>query len=162
MADVLLESAALTARQRRGLQRLLGDLGGQTRWHGGLPVAILDRCWLRLEIVAVENLALRLPPDSSADAPELVSYRHLIAAGLAPLEAQERCWQDYGVQACQQALNRFWQQQERGNHGWTFTRYLDLLTTYRHRLERQDPPTLPLLILARAGSEAPHELIWLR
>jgi hypothetical protein len=161
MADVHLESAALTTRQRQGLQPLLDDLRRQQRWHGDCPVALLDRCWLRLEIVAVRHLARRLPPDATADAPELVAYRQLLAGGMAPLDAQERCWQEFGLQACQQALERFWSQQDLGNHGWTFQRYLELLQTYRQRQSRQEHRGLPLLILARADSDEEHELVWL-
>lgn len=162
MADVHLQSAALTARQRQDLQWLLTELNSHDHWHGDLPVALLDRCWLRLEIVAVQDLARRLPPDASAEAPELVTYRRLLTAGVPPLEAQERCWQDYGQRACQEAQARFWSQQDRGNHGWTLQRYLDLLQTYRHRLGRQEQRALPLLVLARAGSLEEHQLVWLR
>lgn len=155
-------TSALTGRQSRQLKRLVSSLTGDGGWHADLPVAIFDRCWLRLEIVPVQHLARRLPPDASADAPELVTYRRLLDAGLPPLEAQERCWLDYGVEACREAQARFWMQQDRGNHAWTLQRYLDLLHSYRQRLSHPEQRALPLLILARAGSEEAHQLTWFR
>lgn len=154
--------ALLTPAQRRSLQRSLADLKERDRWHGDLPVALLERCWLRLELVAVQQLARRLPPDASAEAPELVRYRDLLALGLTPLAAQERCWHDYGHEACQQAQTRFWSQQEQGNHGWTLQRYLQLIDAYRGRQGHRQTRALPLLVLARAGSEEAHTLHWLR
>lgn len=130
-------------------------------WHGELPVALLERCWLRLEQVAVQDLARRLPPDASAEAPELVRYRNLLAQGLTALEAQERCWHDFGLEACQQAQTRFWYQQDQGNHGWTLQRYLQLIEAYRRRLGQRQTRALPLVVLARVGSDEAHTLHWL-
>lgn len=152
--------ALLTPAQRRSLQQWLADLR-QMAWHGDLPVALLERCWLRLELVAVQHLARRLPPDASAEAPELVRYRDLLALGLTPLEAQERCWHDFGLEACQQAQTRFWSQQDQGNHGWTLQRYLELIDAYRSRQGRRQARALPLLVLARVGSDEVHTLHWL-
>jgi hypothetical protein len=56
-------------------------LQSSDHWHGGLPVLVLDRCWLRLEAIAVEELANKLPPDTSREAPELSRYSQLIEAG---------------------------------------------------------------------------------
>ena len=162
MADVHPPSLALTTAQREQLQRLLAELQMHGQWRADLPVALLDRCWLRLEIVAIQHLARRLPPDASAEAPELVAYRRRLAEGLAPLQAQERCWQDFGRQACQEAQTRFWRQQDLGQHGWTLRRYLELLASYRRRQAQERQRALPLLVLARADSDDDHELVWLR
>ena len=101
-----------------------------------------------------------LPPDSSAEAPELSRFRQLRAEGRDGLAAQEQCWREFGRQACSEALQRFWHAQEQGNHGWTFERYLELVEQYRRHLQAPGPRPLPLLVLARQGSGAPHDLHW--
>ena len=58
-----------TGRQTDQLGQWHQLLGSSRQWHGQLPVVLLDRCWLQLRAVAVEDLARVLPPDSSADAP---------------------------------------------------------------------------------------------
>jgi hypothetical protein len=134
------------------------------RWNGELPVFLLERCWLRLSAVPVQELAARLPPDCSREAPELVRYRELLAQGLPPHQAEQLCWLDFGMEACRQAQHRFWQQQERGNQGWTLSTYLDLLQHYRRRVEGGNDRPLPLLVLARQGDPAAsacHQLVWL-
>ncbi|MFM7265191.1 MAG: hypothetical protein ACKOZW_06305 [Cyanobium sp.] len=157
--------ALLTPRQRatglaawRGLQR-------QQTWCDSAPVLLLDRCWLRLSIIGLGQLAAHLPPDSSAEAPELARYRQLRAAGLESWQAQQLCWDEFGADACREAQNRFWHAQEQGNRGWTLERYLALRADYRHRWQGQRPHPLPLLVLAREGGtqiEGPeHRLFWL-
>jgi hypothetical protein len=133
-------------------------------WHGGLPVLLLERCWLRLSRVAVADLASHLPPDCSQEAPELRRYRELLAAGLTAWQAERLCWEDFGPEACRQALRNFWAAQERGTRGWTLETYLDLLREYRRRFERDGARPLPLLVLARpeSGSRGEdHRLLWL-
>jgi hypothetical protein len=158
MAEVL---DALTPRQRTLLQDWAGELQSAPGWSGSLPVAILERCWLRLRRVPIEQLALALPPDASADAPELVRYRAWIAAGEPAWSAQLRCWQEFGQPACQEAQRHFWTHQDRGNHGWTLEAYLTLLDTYRRQMEPGAQRSLPLLVLARAGQREAHSLHWL-
>jgi hypothetical protein len=114
--------------------------------------------------VAVQDLARRLPPDNSREAPELVRYRELLADGYPPLEAEQLCWLEFGSEACRQAQRRLWDAQERGNHGWTLDRYLQLLRDYRHHFAVLRPRPLPLLVLARADEDATtglHRLVWL-
>jgi hypothetical protein len=89
-----------------------------------------------------------------------VRYRALQRQGLTDLEAQEQCWQEFGREACAEALRRFWLLQERGNHGWTLPAYLQLLAHYRQRLESGGARPLPLLVLARPGSNEAHHLSW--
>jgi hypothetical protein len=150
-----------TGRQRDQLGEWHQLLGEAAHWHGQLPVVVLDRCWLQLKSIPVEDLARALPPDSSADAPELVRYRDLIQAGEPSWAAQMQCWQDFGPVACQQALQRFWDRQERGNHGWTLTAYLQLVEGYREPWTTGKPRRLPLLVLARANQAESHSLHWL-
>lgn len=154
----------LTPRQRQLVGRCLQHLRSADGWQGSLPVLLLERCWLRLSAVSVEELAMRLPPDCSPEAPELVRYRDLLAAGHPPLEAEQICWLDFGMEACREAQQRFWRQQEQGNQGWTLTRYLEVVRQYRDRLEGGHPTPLPLLVLARqaeAGAGSDHQLHWL-
>ena len=157
MAEVL---QTLTPRLQEQADHLLIEQQQQTVWHGRLPVLLLDRCWLRLQVVPVAELTQVLPPDNSGDAPELVLFRSLLQQGLNRLEAQDQCWQEFGREPCSQALRRFWQAQERGNHGWTFSAYLLLLERYRQHLQTEGPTPLPLLVLARVGSAEHHRLQW--
>jgi hypothetical protein len=155
---------SLTAQQRLQLSPWFAELQAAEQWHGGLPLLILERCWLRLSAVPIQDLARRLPPDSSREAPELVLYRALLAAGHGPLQAEQLCWLEFGMEACRQAQRRLWDVQERGNHDWTLERYLDLLRQYRQRFAQEHPRPLPLLVLARPDEpavSARHRLLWL-
>lgn len=151
----------LTDRQQQQLSLWSAELNAAASWHGELPVALLESCWLRLRRVPVQQLAAALPPDGSESAPELVRYRELCQSGLDSWSAQLQCWQDFGSGAFQQAQQRFWQHQERGNHGWTLSRYLGLVERYRRSLGPGGRRELPLLRLARQGSEDAHQLFWL-
>ena len=157
MAELL---TPLTPRLQRQVDGLLKAQQQQNRWHGALPVLLLDRCWLQLQQVGVENLARALPPDSTGDAPELVRFREWRQQGIDHLQAQELCWQEFGRQNCSLALRRFWTAQERGHHGWTLSAYLQLLERYRQLLEADGPTPIPLLVLARQGSPEHHRLHW--
>ncbi|MBM5790239.1 MAG: hypothetical protein FJ053_00510 [Cyanobacteria bacterium M_surface_10_m1_298] len=150
----------LTDRHQRQLELLLESQQQQRHWHGQLPVVLLDRCWLRLQVLPVEQLCSVLPPDSSGDAPELVRFRELLREGMSSLEAQEQCWQDFGREPCSEALRRFWAAQERGNRGWTLQVYLDWLQRYRLGIEGEGPKPLPLVVLARPDGREPHQLVW--
>ncbi|MCX5954929.1 MAG: hypothetical protein NTW51_00605 [Cyanobacteria bacterium] len=154
----------LTSRQNAELDLWFDQLEASSHWHGQLPVMLLERCWLRLIAVRVEELAWHLPPDSSWDAPELVRYRELVEQGHSPLTAEQLCWLEFGTDACRQAQLRLWGAQERGNQGWTLESYLQLLRDYRCRFETGESRQLPLMVLARrdeGGGGAVHELVWL-
>nr|WP_254217270.1 hypothetical protein [Synechococcus sp. CCY 9618] len=154
----------LLAEQWCRVRQAHDELRRSDRWHGGLPVLLLERCWLRLSRVAVADLANRLPPDCSQEAPELQRYRELVAAGRPAWEAERLCWEDFGAEACRQALRNFWEARERGTQGWTLETYLDLLRGYRHRFEQASPRPLPLLVLARregSSRRGRHRLVWL-
>lgn len=162
MPESSLQDATLTPSQRARLEKLSGGLQEPHLWQGSEPVALLERCWLRLDVVSIADLPGRLPPDASEAAPELVHYRLLLAQGLMPQEAERCCWDEFGEQACRAALRRYWQAQESGqHHGWTLERYLDLLRRYRAQFDAAAPRRLPLLVLARSGSREPHTLFWL-
>lgn len=153
---------ALTPRQRQRLHQWQAEVGAADHWHGQLPVAVLDRCWLRLLRVPIAELAAQLPPDASAEAPELVRYREWLARGLSPWQAESLCWQEFGSEACQQALRRHWQQREQDPRDWSLIRYLELVNRYREQFAGGDARRLPLLVLGRAGTRDPHQLLWLR
>jgi hypothetical protein len=162
MADLHLPvGLSLTGRQEAELRRLLLRQQQERHWHGRLPVMLLDRCWLRLETVEVARLASVLPPDSTAEAPELVRFRHWLQEGFDPLQAEARCWQEFGAEACREALRRHWLAQDQGNHGWTLMAYLQVLRHYRGGLERSMMRPLPLIVLARPGSREVHCIHWL-
>lgn len=63
-------------------QDLLADLSARqqllNRWDGDRPIALLERCWLRLRILPISKLSAVLPPDNSGEAPELIRFRNLI------------------------------------------------------------------------------------
>ena len=145
-------------------QQLLADLSDRqqllARWDGDRPIALLERCWLRLQILPISRLSAALPPDNSGEAPELIRFRNLIRSGFSSTDAEERCWEEFGKAACSEALQRFWAAQDQGCHGWTLQAYLDLLSRYRSSIESEGPNPLPVLVLARAGSPEHHRLIW--
>lgn len=159
----------LTQAQRLQADASLAFLQEVRAWNGSLPVLLLNRCWLRLTVLPIERLALELPPDLSRAAPELERYRQLMEGGWPAWQAQQQCWLEFGAEACQQALRRFWQAQEHPCHGWTLQRYLEFLTEYRHRFASQRPRPVPLLVLARpsgrpfcSATVEEHGLFWLR
>ena len=156
---------ALTSRQWGVVNQQLDELAQAHRWHSGMPVLLLERCWLRMSIVTAADLVLKVVPDCSRELPELVRYRQLLAEGRPSWQAQQLCWHEFGSVACQQALRRFWAAQEQGNHGWTLDQYLNLLRQYQRRFEQGQPRPVPLLMLARSwsfGSDEPHQLCWLK
>jgi hypothetical protein len=155
------QTLALTPRQRRLISEQWHGLQRQTSWHGRLPVLLLNRCWLRLEVVAVAELARLLPPDSTAEAPELARFRELRLDGIDAALAETFCWQEFGPEACQAALRRHWQARDRGNHGWTLAAYLAFLARYRAAFQRLGRRPLPLVVLARSSQPDPHQLHWL-
>lgn len=154
----------LSPRQVVQLNGWIEDLRRAQQWGSGLPVALLEPCWLRLRVIPVAELALVLPPDASAAAPELARYRQLVGQGLAGWAAQIHCWEEFGAANCQAAQRRFWSCQEQGNHGWTLARYAALIETYRRSVEMAAAAAkrrLPLLVLARSDSREVHTLHWL-
>ncbi len=153
--------ALLTPRQQVRVRQLLLEQQGHASWHGGVPVLVLDRCWLRLRVTPVEHLARLLPPDSTAEAPELVRFRELRQQGFSEGAAQARCWEEFGPAACQLALHRHWQALEGPHHGWTLAAYLAFLRTYRELFAAGQERPLPLVVLGRRGSKEPHRIHWL-
>ena len=172
-SPTLRELPTLTPSQRSRAEAALNALQRARAWDGQLPVLVLNRCWLRLTVVPVERLALELPPDLSRSAPELERYRDLIHAGHSAWQAQQLCWLEFGAEACQQALRRFWTAQEHHCGGWSLERYLHLLGDYRERFASECPRPVPLIVLSRStprdaprdgvrSTQEEHGLFWLR
>lgn len=159
----------LTPGQTLRAQAAFQSLRQAREWNGRLPVLLLNRCWLRLTVVPVERLALELPPDLSRAAPELERYRSLIQGGHPSWQAQQLCWQEFGAEACQQALRHFWRAQDQHPRDWTLERYLGVLADYRQAFAHNQPRLLPLIVLARPAGQGAgrsgvedHGLFWLR
>ena len=150
----------LTSRQRRGLHQLMHAVERSHTWSWDLPVLIRQRCWLRLDHIRLDQLHRWRPPDARADAPELVHFRQLRAQGLSELEAEQACWQEFGMGHCRQALQRFWESQDDAGQHWTTRHYLELVSRYRRSFETGQP-CIPMLVLARNGSKTGHQLHWL-
>jgi hypothetical protein len=160
----MVDTALLLPRHLQEAERQLRRLQQACDWDGDLPVLLLDRCWLRLEVLPIAGLCHRLPPDASREAPELVRYRELLDRGMAALDAQQLCWSEFGPQACHQAQRRFWQASEQGRRVWTLEDFLNLLEGYRQSFSHCRPRRLPLLVLAREGEDLQggrHQLHWL-
>lgn len=121
-------------------------------WNANLPVPLLNRCWLRLEVLEVGNLLKRLPVDASAHAPELVRFQQLLRQGLNSEQAERLCWEEFTAEACHLALRRYWEAQQNPQYLWNLSNYLDLLGRYRKNFE-QGNCSLPLLILPRSNDQ---------
>ena len=152
--------AGLTKTQLLGLNDVLLDVRKADCWSWELPVLVRDRCWLRLDRIALSDLTRYLPPDGRDEAPELTHYRLLMAEGVDPLLAPQTCWQEFGMEDCQRALLAYWQSSAQTNHGWTASRYRQLVSRDRTRVER-DITTVPMLVLARRESEEHHQIHWI-
>ena len=150
----------LTIKQREGLRQVLIDVHHASVWSWSLPVLLRDRCWMRLDRIQLSQLRCYLPPERREESPELVHYRMLIADGVEPLVAQQVCWQHFGMDDCQRSLRDYWQSCMVEHHGWTACRYRQLVIAYRERIERGDV-VVPMLVLARRGSNEQHRLHWI-
>ena len=151
---------SLTGSQRHGLRDLLGQVKANQGWSWSLPVLLHERCWLRLSQVPLHDLNQVLPPDLHEEAPELIQFRDLIAAGLDPIAAQQRCWHDFGMEDCCWALRRFWDTRDRPGTDWTFHHYIELVSTYRQKVEN-GTPAIPMVVLPRRNHGEIHRLYWI-
>ena len=152
--------AGLTDGQRLGLSQVLNEVRQKGTWSWTLPVLLRERCWLRLTRIQLCQLQRHLPPNGRDEAPELMHYRLLVAEGLDPFIAQQTCWQDFGAEDCQRALQDYWQSKTISDHGWTSKRYRQLVSLYRDSIE-EGIATVPMLVLARKQSEEQHQLHWI-
>ncbi len=151
---------SLTTTQLCGLQEILERFKQQPVWSWSLPVLLHERCWLRLSHVPLHDLNQVLPADIHEEAPELASFRALVDDGLDPLAAQQRCWQDFGMEDCCRALRQYWSSRDQPGQNWTFRDYLELVSTYRTKVETGQP-AIPMVVLPRRSQGEGHHLHWI-
>ena len=130
-------------------------------WSLDNPVFIFNRCWLKLEKVKLAQLIQRLPTDNSGEAPELIKYTQLVEKKSNDLLALQECWAEFGIGEFHRALRNYWYWQDKGNHGWTFKVYLDLIHQYKNSFKTSSF-LIPLIILGRKNSMEDHIIIWLK
>ena len=79
-------------RLQEHLRRCQAQVSEAEVWHGELPVPVLDRSWLQLEVINVAALLERFPADSSAHAPELMRFRTLLQQNVPADAAEAWAW----------------------------------------------------------------------
>ena len=147
-------------RLQEHLRRCQAQVSDAEVWHGELPVPVLDRSWLQLEVINVAALLERFPADSSAHAPELMRFRTLLQQNVPADAAEQQCWDEFGADACHLALRRFWMEQQQPLHLWALEDYLELIERYRDSFH-EEPRTMPLLVLPRRGDPQRLQCHWI-
>ena len=128
-------------------------------WSLNFPVFLYDRDWFRLKKVTLYNLAKELKPDNSQEAPELIQYQQLLKDGHEHLLAIQECWNEFGIEDFHRSLRNSSEWKSKGNNGWTFKKYAELLTGYRNIIENKEI-RIPIIILGRNPNED-HQLEWI-
>jgi len=134
------------------------SLRGQ-RWSLNFPVFLFNRDWFRLERVTLHDLSKELKPDNSQEAPEIIQYERLRKEGLDQLLAIQECWNEFGIEDFHRSLRNSSEWISKGNNGWTFKKYVELLIEYRQIIENKGV-RIPLIILGR-NSKEDHQLEWI-
>ena len=134
------------------------NLKGQ-KWSLGFPVFLFDRDWLRLKKVSLYELAKELKPDNSQEAPEIIQYQQLIKKGHDHLLAIQECWNEFGIEDFHRSLRNSSEWNSKGNNGWTFKKYAELIIGYRKIIENKEV-SIPLIILGRNPKEE-HQFEWI-
>ena len=129
------------------------------KWSLNFPVFIFDRSWFKLKKIKLYNLAKELRPDNSQEAPELIQYKQLLEDGHDHLLAIQECWKEFGIEDFHRSLRNSSNWKKKGNNGWTFKRYVELLIRYRKNIENNEI-LIPIIILGRNSKEE-HELQWI-
>ena len=93
-----------------------------------MPVLIRQRCLAAAGLHQPGAIAALAPPDAREEAPELVYFRKLRADGMSEVEAEQTCWQEFGMDSCQQALHRYWDSRDASTSPWTSHHFLELVT----------------------------------
>ena len=127
-------------------------------WSLDFPVFIFDRDWFMLKKVTISDLAKEIKPDNSQEAPEIQKYQKLLKEGHDHLLAIQECWNEFGIEDFHRSLRNSSEWNSKGNNGWTFKKYAELLIGYRAIIENKDV-LIPLIILARNPNED-HQLEW--
>ncbi len=123
-----------------------------SKWSLNFPVFLLKK-------VKLYDLAKELKPDNSQEAPELIQYQQLLKEGHDHLLAIQECWNEFGIEDFHRSLRNSSEWKSKGNNGWTFKKYAELLIGYRNIIENKEL-RIPIIILARNPNED-HELEWI-
>tara|TARA_Y100001968_G_scaffold151446_1_gene138607 strand:+ start:1329 stop:1829 length:501 start_codon:yes stop_codon:yes gene_type:complete len=129
------------------------------KWSLSFPVFLFDRDWFRLKKITILDLAKELEPDKSKEAPEIIQYQNLLKEGHDHLLAIQECWNEFGIEDFHRSLRNSSKWETKGNNGWTFKKYLELLVKYRKIVENKEI-RIPIIILGRS-SEEDHLLEWM-
>ncbi len=129
------------------------------KWSLNFPVFLFDRDWFRLRKITLHDLAKELKPDNSQEAPELIQYQQLLKEGHDQLLAIQECWNEFGIEDFHRSLRNSSEWKLKGNNGWTFKKYAELLIGYRKIIENNEV-RIPIIILGRNSSED-HQLEWI-
>ena len=129
------------------------------KWSLSFPVFIFDRNWFRLKKVTLYELAKELKPDNSQEAPEIIQYQQLLKKGHDHILAIQECWNEFGIEDFHRSLRNSSEWNEKGNNGWTFKKYSELLIGYRNIIENKEL-SIPIIILGRTPNED-HKLEWI-
>ena len=128
------------------------------KWSLNFPVYLFDRDWFRLKKVTLYDLSKELKQDNSEEAPELIQYKQLLKEGHDQLLAIQECWNEFGIEDFHRSLRNSSEWKSKGNNGWTFKKYAELLIGYRKIIEKEEI-RIPIIILGRNKSED-HQLEW--
>ena len=134
------------------------SLGG-IKWSLNLPVFLFNRDWFLLKKVTVSDLAKVLKPDNSEEAPELIQYKQLLKEGHEHSLAIQECWNEFGIEDFHRSLRNSSESNTKGNNGWTFKKYVELIFGYRQIIENKEV-RIPIIILGRTPKED-HQLEWI-
>ena len=129
------------------------------KWSLSFPVFLFDRDWFRLKRISLYELAIELKPDNSQEAPELIQYQQLLKEGYDQILAIQECWKEFGIEDFYRSLRNSSEWNSKGNNGWTFKKYSELIIKYRKFIENQEV-SMPLIILGRNRKED-HQLEWI-
>ena len=129
------------------------------KWSLSFPVFLFDRDWFRLKKVRLYDLAKELKPDNSQEAPEIIQYQQLLKEGHDHLLAIQECWNEFGIEDFYRSLRNSSEWNSKGNNGWTFKKYAELIIGYRKAIENKEV-TIPIIILGRNTKED-HQLEWI-
>ena len=129
------------------------------KWSLNFPVFLFDRDWFRLKKINIYQLARVLQPDNSQEAPEIIQYQQLLKEGHDQLLAIQECWNEFGIEDFHRSLRNSSKWESKGNNGWTFKKYADLIIRYREIIEN-NAVLIPIIILARNPKED-HLLEWI-
>ena len=128
-------------------------------WSLDFPVFLFDRDWFKLKKVTLYDLTKELKPDNSQEAPEIIQYQKLLKEGHDHLLAIQECWNEFGIEDFHRYLRNSSEWESKGNNGWTFKKYAELLIGYRNIIENKEV-RIPIIILGR-NPEEDHKLEWI-